>query len=154
VSLWRRLFDWFLDEDATAFEAPRNPGKPPRHRCPPDGVGRRLLDVHPEVFSLSSTEDTVWEKLTEFRPPKSWVSFYKEVAEGVRRDSASMRAWAQLVMALGDSGCPGLALIACLRAEKLARSTDDHSGDRAGALRGARHDGGAMAEPRIEVPAA
>jgi hypothetical protein len=84
---------------------------------------RRLFDWL--AFSLASTEGTVWENLTEFRPPKSWVPFYKEVAERLRRDSASMPAWAQLAMALGDSGLPGLALIACLRAEKLARSTDD-----------------------------
>ena len=124
MSLWHRLFGWFVDQDAPALEAPEDPGERPRHRSPPEGVGLTLLDVHPEVFSLPSTEGTVWEKLNEFRPSKSWVSFIKEVAESIRRDSASVPAWVRLVMFLGDSGWSELALIACLRAQKLARSTD------------------------------
>jgi hypothetical protein len=77
------------------------------------------------LFRQAAIEGTIWARARDARPDRSWVSFNVERAREVKRDCASVPAWRNLVMALGDSGCPDLALIASLRAERLVGSIQD-----------------------------
>ena len=68
-----------------------------------------------------SAKSSIWsEALDCWRPSASWASTVGQAAALLERDPADVVAWANLAMALGDSGETPLALVVCMHATHLA----------------------------------